>query len=133
MMDTSKIVERQRNEIHIAVQVRFVPEQSDPGKPLYLYAYTITITNRGTIPCRLLSRHWIITDGMGRVEEVRGAGVVGEQPHLRPGQGFQYTSACPLRTPSGSMRGSYQMVNDEGERFDAPIAPFALFQSSQLN
>ena len=121
------------NLIEVTVKTRFVPGQSDPGRPMYFYAYTITITNRGTLPCRLLSRHWVITDGMGHVEEVRGPGVVGEQPYLRPGQSFQYTSGCPLPTASGSMKGSYQMVNDLGEHFDAPIEPFALMQTAMLN
>ena len=89
-------------------------------------AYTLAIRNEGTEPVRLLTRHWIITDANGRVQDVRGDGVVGEQPHLKPGQGFRYASGAVLETPVGVMQGSYQMVTDGGERFDAPIAPFSL-------
>jgi ApaG protein len=112
--------------IRIEVQSLFVPERSDPDNGEWFYAYRVRIANEGEATAQLLSRHWVIIDGSGRVEEVRGPGVVGEQPVLRPGQSFEYTSGCPLRTPHGSMHGSYQMVTAGGERFDAEIAPFAL-------
>jgi ApaG protein len=122
-----------KNNVEVSVSVQFVPERSDPKQPLYFYAYTVTITNRGEQPCTLLSRHWIITDSTGHIEEVRGPGVVGEQPHLSPGESFEYTSACPLSTTSGSMRGSYQMQCDDGDTFDAIIEPFALVRREALN
>lgn len=121
------------NRIDISVDTQYVPERSDPGSHLWFYAYTITIANAGEVRCQLLSRHWIITDANGSVEEVRGPGVVGEQPILEPGEAFSYTSACPLRTAVGSMRGSYQLVNAKGEHFDAPIAAFALSRSENAN
>ena len=121
------------NRVDVTVRVQYVPERSAPSERLWFYAYTVTITNRGKIGCQLLSRHWIITDATGHVEEVRGPGVVGEQPYLEPGEAFSYTSACPLRTPVGSMRGSYQMVDAGGARFDAPIPAFALAQQDQSN
>ena len=91
-----------------------------------MFAYTITIRNHGTVPAKLLTRHWVITDANGKVQEVRGEGVVGEQPHLMPGQGFRYSSGAMLETPVGSMQGTYQMLADDGVHFDAPIAPFTL-------
>ena len=112
--------------ITISVNTRFLDDQSAPADNRYAFAYTITIVNEGTVGARLLSRHWIITDGNGKVEEVRGEGVVGEQPWLRPGDDFEYTSGAVLETEQGTMRGSYGMLADDGPRFDAPIAPFAL-------
>jgi ApaG protein len=112
--------------IRIDVQTAYVVEQSDPKERRYVFAYTITIRNEGPVPARLLTRHWVITDANGKVQEVRGDGVVGEQPHLQPGQGFRYSSGAVLETPVGVMQGSYQMVTDEGTRFDAPIAAFRL-------
>ncbi|MGH8042315.1 MAG: Co2+/Mg2+ efflux protein ApaG [Rudaea sp.] len=112
--------------IDIAVHTRFLDEQSAPADNRYVFAYTIRIANVGSVPARLLTRHWIITDANGRVQEVRGDGVVGEQPHLRPGQGFEYTSGAVLETAVGTMRGSYQMLADDGRHFDATIAPFTL-------
>jgi len=97
-----------------------------PSERRYAFAYTVVIANEGTAPAKLMTRHWIITDGLGVVEEVQGPGVVGEQPHLGPGQQFQYTSGCVLKTPRGTMHGTYQMVRDSGEGFDAEIAPFVL-------
>ena len=99
----------------------------------YVWSYTIRITNEGAAPAKLLSRHWIITDALGKLEEVRGPGVVGEQPHLGPGETFQYTSGCMLVTARGSMRGTYQMVRDDGSGFDAEIARFALELPVTLN
>jgi len=112
--------------IRVEVQSVFVPERSDPDDAQWFFAYRVRITNEGDQPAQLVSRHWVIIDGHGRVEEVRGPGVVGEQPTLGPGEAFEYTSACPLRTPQGSMHGTYQMLGPGGERFDAEIAPFAL-------
>jgi ApaG protein len=112
----------------IAVQVvtRFLDEQSVPDDNRFVFAYTITIRNSGRVPARLLTRHWIITDANGKVQEVRGDGVVGEQPWMRPGEDFEYTSGAVLETAVGVMRGSYQMLADDGTHFDAPIPPFTL-------
>ena len=112
--------------IDIAVATRFLDDQSAPDAGRYVFAYTIRIHNSGEVPARLISRHWIITDANGKVQEVRGAGVVGEQPWLRPGEDFEYTSGAVLETALGTMHGSYQMVADDGTEFDAPIAPFTL-------
>jgi ApaG protein len=112
--------------IRVNVETNFIADQSDPGSRRYVFGYTITILNEGSEPAKLLSRHWIITDSDGKVQEVRGDGVVGEQPHIRPGQGFRYTSGAILETPVGTMQGSYQMLEDGGAQFDAPIAPFRL-------
>jgi ApaG protein len=119
--------------IRIIVQPRFLPEQSDPSEGRYLFAYHITIRNQGTVEVQLLSRHWVITDGEGKVEEVSGPGVVGYQPRLAPGQEFQYTSGCPLPTPVGTMHGSYEMVAVDGQRFEAAISPFRLAVPNILN
>jgi ApaG protein len=114
------------NLIFVAVDTRYLEDQSDPEERRYVFAYTITIHNRGTVPARLLGRHWLITDANGKVQEVSGEGVVGEQPHLKPGQRFRYTSGAVLETPVGSMQGSYRMLADNGVRFDAPIPAFTL-------
>ena len=115
-----------RQEFTVKVRVRFLAEQSDPPSGVYLFAYTIRVENTGEVAAQLLSRHWIITDGNGKVEEVRGPGVVGEQPRLAPGEAFEYTSGCPLGTPYGTMRGSYQCVAADGTEFEVPIAEFIL-------
>lgn len=112
--------------IDIEVETTYIDEQSVPEQDRYVFAYTITIHNIGTLPARLLTRHWLITDSNGKVQEVRGEGVVGEQPHLQPGESFRYTSGTILETAVGSMQGSYQMIADDGVEFDAPIAPFTL-------
>ena len=112
--------------IRVDVETAYVEEQSDPQDGRFVFSYTITIRNEGPTPARLLTRHWIITDANGKVQEVRGDGVVGEQPYLKPGQGFRYSSGAVIETPVGSMQGSYQMVDDSGAQFDAPIAPFRL-------
>ena len=112
--------------IEIAVETSFVDEQSEPDEHRFVFAYTITIRNKGTVAARLLTRHWIITNANGHVQEVRGEGVVGEQPHLQPGEGFRYTSAAMIETPVGSMHGSYQMVADDGFHFEAEIPAFSL-------
>ena len=112
--------------IQVSVATRFLDDQSIPEDDRYVFAYTIRIENTGGVPARLLGRHWLITDANGRVQEVRGEGVVGEQPWLRPGESFEYTSGAVLETPMGTMQGSYEMLADDGTRFDAPIAPFTL-------
>jgi len=121
------------HRIGIDVETTYLEDQSEPKESRYVFAYTITIRNEGEKPARLITRHWIITDANGKVQEVRGEGVVGEQPHLKPGQGFRYSSGAVLETPVGTMHGSYQMVADDGERFDAPIAPFRLAIPGLLN
>lgn len=113
-------------DIDIHVETVYIEDQSEPEKDRYVFAYTITITNAGMEPAKLLSRHWIITDANSKVQEVRGEGVVGEQPHIKPGESFRYTSAAMLETPVGCMEGSYQMVTDDGHRFEAPIPAFNL-------
>jgi ApaG protein len=113
-------------EFTVTVSPRFLSEQSDPDNERYFFAYTIRIVNSGEVRAQLISRHWIITDANQHTEHVRGPGVVGEQPHLGPGDAFEYTSGCPLTTPFGSMQGSYQCVADDGTAFDVPIAEFLL-------
>ncbi len=113
-------------EFSIDVRPQYLVEHSNPDEEKYVFAYTVTIRNTGEHTAQLISRHWIITDGNNAVEEVRGAGVVGEQPVLKPGEAFEYTSGCPLPTPVGSMRGSYQCVADDGTAFEAPIPEFML-------
>ncbi|MDQ5911667.1 MAG: ApaG protein [Pseudomonadota bacterium] len=112
--------------IKVAAQAFYLEEQSNPDQERYVFAYTVLIQNQGNIAARLLTRHWIITDANGKIEEVRGDGVVGEQPYLRPGEGFQYTSGAVLETLIGSMKGSYQMLADDGVTFDAEIPAFVL-------
>lgn len=112
--------------ISIRVVSDYVDEQSEPAADRYVFAYTITITNNGDVPARLISRHWIITDANGKVQEISGDGVIGEQPHLDPGEEFRYSSGAVLETPVGAMQGLYRMEADNGINFDAPIAPFTL-------
>jgi ApaG protein len=112
--------------IRVSVRARFSEQNSDPQRGQWVFLYTITIRNEGAFRVQLLTRHWIITDANGEVEEVKGPGVVGKQPILEPGQGFEYTSACPLKTPFGSMHGTYQMLGPSNETFDVQIAGFAL-------
>ena len=119
--------------VRVIVDPRYLPEQSDPGEGRYLFAYHVVIRNEGNTPVQLLSCHWIITNGEGKVEEVRGPGVVGYQPKLEPGQAFEYTSGCPLDTPVGTMHGSFQMTVDNGDEFDAQIDPFRLAVPGSLN
>lgn len=121
------------NGIVVTVRSQYIPERSSVSGRQYAFAYTVKIANQGTVTTRLESRHWIITDAVGHVEEVRGPGVVGVQPRLRPGESFEYTSWCVIATPSGEMRGSYQMVTDGGGTFDADIAPFHLGMPQTLN
>ena len=119
--------------IKVTVQAVYVPEQSSPRTHRYVFAYTVRIANEGQAPAQLRSRHWIITDGNNRVEEVRGPGVVGQQPLLAPGEQFEYTSGCVLTTPRGEMHGTYQMHRPDGSQFDATIAPFELMLPHSLN
>jgi len=112
--------------IDVQVRTRFVPDQSRPDDNRYVFAYTITLHNAGSVPAQLLTRHWVIIDANGKVEEVRGDGVVGEQPWMRPGDNFEYTSGAVLETPVGTMGGSYLMLADDGTRFEAPIPRFTL-------
>jgi ApaG protein len=113
-------------QFRVEVQPRYLPEQSAPAQGIFSFAYTITITNAGELSAQLISRHWVISNSAGETEEVKGLGVVGQQPLLKPGEAFQYTSGCRLRTASGRMQGSFFCVADDGERFDVPIAPFEL-------
>jgi ApaG protein len=114
------------DNINVDVDTLYIESESSPEDSQYVFAYTITITNQGTEPAKLMRRHWVITDANGQIEEVRGDGVVGEQPYLKPGEGFQYTSGAVLKTPVGTMSGSYQMVKDDGTSFDAVIPEFML-------
>ncbi len=113
-------------EITVQASSSFVPDQSDVDENRFVFAYTITITNTGSVAARLISRHWVITDADNQVQEVRGLGVVGEQPLLQPQQSFEYTSGAAIATPVGTMRGTYKMVADDGTAFDAPIPQFTL-------
>ena len=115
-----------KHEITVTTRTAYIPEQSDAANGRYVFAYTITIANTGSISAQLISRHWIITDANNQVQEVRGLGVVGEQPLLRPQESFEYTSGTAIATPVGTMRGSYQMVADDGLQFDATIPEFTL-------
>jgi len=126
-------MEQAIHKIRVDVDTSYLEDQSDPKERRYVFSYTITIRNEGSVPARLLTRHWIITDSNGKVQEVRGDGVVGEQPYLKPGQGFRYSSGAVLETPVGAMQGSYQMVSDDGEQFDAPIAAFRLAMPGLLH
>lgn len=117
------------NNLHnfdVKVETTYIPSESDPDSARFIFAYTITIMNKGDVPAQLLTRHWVITDSNGKVQEVKGEGVVGEQPYIKPGQGFQYTSGTMLETPFGVMQGTYQMVGENGDAFDAEVKPFTL-------
>ena len=120
-------------KIRVDVETAYVEEQSDPRDKRFVFSYTITIRNEGAVPARLLTRHWIITDANGNVKEMRGDGVVGEQPYLKPGQGFRYSSGAVIETPVGTMQGSYQMVADDGAKFEAPIPTFRLAMPGLLH
>ena len=117
---------KQQYHITVEVETTYVRDQSIPEESRYVFAYTITITNTGTVPVQLLGRHWVITDANNKVQEVRGEGVVGEQPHLTPGDSFRYTSAAMIETPVGCMQGEYQMIADDGVEFEAEIPAFNL-------
>jgi len=120
------MADSKKYEIQVTTQVEYIPEQSSEEQDRYVFAYTITITNTGSIAAQLISRHWIITDASNSVQEVRGLGVVGEQPLLKPGESFEYTSGSAIATPVGTMKGTYQMVAEDGTKFDAQIAEFTL-------
>ena len=113
-------------DIRIHVATDYIDDQSEPDADRYVFAYTITISNNGEVPATLMSRHWIITDANGKIQEVNGDGVVGEQPYLQPGERFRYSSGAVLETPVGAMQGMYRMETDTGSSFDAPIEPFTL-------
>lgn len=115
-----------RYEFTMQVEPAYIDEQSDPAQERYVFSYTITITNTGSVAAQLISRHWVITDASGQVQEVRGLGVVGEQPLLQPGEQFRYTSGAVIATPVGTMRGSYHMTAEDGMQFDCPIPEFIL-------
>ena len=118
-------------QFRVEVEPRFVPEQSAPAQGIYSFIYTITITNAGEVAAQLISRHWVISNALGEVEEVKGLGVVGQQPLLKPGEAFQYSSGCRLRTATGTMEGSYFCVAEDGERFEVQIPPFVLDDGAQ--
>ena len=122
-----------KNTVEITVKPNYVPERSNPVRSYYFFSYHITILNRGNKQVQLLSRYWHITDGQGNTEDVHGPGVIGEQPKLLPGENFEYTSFCPLPTPMGFMEGSFQMIDDSGNEFDAIIKPFRLVAPQVLN
>jgi len=119
-------MDKNQFDIRIQVATSYIDDQSEPDADRYVFAYTITISNNGDVAAKLLSRHWVITDANGKVQEVSGDGVVGEQPHLSPGERFRYSSGAVLETPVGAMQGLYRMETDNGASFDAPIAPFTL-------
>lgn len=121
------------HKIRVDVTTSYIEDQSKPDEGRFVFSYTITILNEGTIAAKLMTRHWIITDANGKVQEVRGEGVVGEQPYLQPGQGFRYSSGAVIETPVGAMQGSYQMVGDDGSSFDAEISPFRLAKPGLLH
>lgn len=127
------MAESKKYEIAVEVTTQYLPDQSDPDEERYFFAYTITVRNTGSVAAQLISRHWVITDAEGQKEEVRGLGVVGHQPLLKPGESFEYTSGCPLATPVGTMSGSYQMVAEDGTRFEAPIPEFVLAMPRTLH
>lgn len=120
-------------DMSVSVVPRYLPEQSDPTQQRYVFAYTVRITNTGTQPAQVISRHWVITDGAQRTEEVRGLGVVGQQPLLPPGESFEYTSGCPLATPVGTMRGTYHCVGENGVPFEVEIPEFVLAMPRTLH
>lgn len=120
-------------KIAIEVETDYIAEQSLPEQNRYVFSYTITIRNEGDVPARLMTRHWVINDANGKTEEVRGDGVIGEQPHMKPGEGFRYTSGTVLETPVGDMGGSYQMLADDGFEFDAEIPAFSLSVPNTLH
>lgn len=124
------IMSLSKYQFDVAVLPEYLPDQSEPGEGVYSFAYTITITNAGTVAAQLISRHWTICDALGHTEEVQGLGVVGQQPLLQPGESYQYTSGCRLRTATGTMHGSYHCVAEDGTAFSAPI-PLFLLEASE--
>jgi ApaG protein len=126
MRSNEFMASEQKYSITVTVNVRYIAEQSDEAASRYVFAYSVKIANTGSIAAQLLNRHWVITDGENRVQEVRGPGVVGQQPRIRPGNSYDYTSGTAIATPVGTMRGSYQMIAEDGTVFDAPIPEFTL-------
>lgn len=122
-----------RYQVDVSVATRYLPEQSQPEQNRFAFAYTVTVSNNGQVPAKLLSRHWIITNGDGRVQEVRGSGVIGQQPLIEPGQSHTYSSGTVMSSRVGTMQGSYQMLAEDGKRFDATIAPFRLAVPGSLH
>jgi ApaG protein len=120
------MAESKKYEITVAAEAAYLADQSDPSRHQYAFAYTITLTNTGTVAAQLLSRQWIITDSDHHVQEVKGMGVIGQQPRLAPGESFEYTSGASIATPVGTMRGAYQMVAEDGHSFEAAIPVFTL-------
>jgi ApaG protein len=131
--DSSSMSEMVTNGVRVIVQPEFLEAQSDPVAGLWLHAYHVTVENEGDVPVTLMARHWIITNARGEVEHVRGPGVVGHQPVLEPGESFRYSSGCPMNTSVGTMHGSFQMVREDGLKFNAEIAPFTLAEPFALN
>lgn len=127
------MTDNDKYDIRVDVVTRYIPEQSDPESDRYVFSYAITITNTGAVAAQLISRHWLITDAASKVQEVRGLGVVGNQPLLQPGEKFEYASGCVLETPVGTMKGSYQMVAEDGKQFDAAIPEFLLTMPRTLH
>ena len=121
------------HDVQVVVRCRYLNDRSQPGQQRYVFAYSVRIENQGEVPVQLVGRHWIVTDSTGKIDEVRGEGVVGEQPWLRPGKHFEYTSGVVLSVPRGQMHGSYHMVRADGRAFDARVAPFLLSQPHSLN
>jgi len=120
------MAQEKRHEIKVEPKASYLADESDPAKDKYVFSYTIKITNTGDMPVKLVGRHWIITDAEHKIQEVKGLGVVGQQPELKPGESFEYTSGASLPTSMGTMHGSYQIRADDGATFDAPIPPFTL-------
>ena len=120
------MAESRKYQVAVSATPQFIADQSDPATERYVFAYTITIENVGTVPAQLISRHWVITDGNSRIQEVRGLGVIGQQPLLNPGETFEYTSGCQLDTPVGTMRGTFQITAEDGTQFEAIITEFTL-------
>jgi ApaG protein len=133
MLSTMSVQKAYNKHFSITVNISLVEEESQPDSGQFLFSYRVRITNQSMIPAQLMSRHWVITDGMGRTEEVRGAGVIGLQPKIQPGQTFEYESCCPLTTSSGSMRGSYQMSGEDGQLFEIEIPEFYLVAPTALH
>jgi ApaG protein len=131
--ESTKMSENPIDSIDVSVKSTYLPSQSEPEQSRYVFSYTVTILNSGQRPARLLTRHWIITDANGKIQEVEGDGVVGEQPYLKPGEAFQYSSGTMLDTPAGIMEGTYHMITDNGHRFTATIHPFALAVQQMLH
>ena len=129
----ARMAKEKKYDISVSVRTQFLPEQSDRERGPFVFAYFITIRNTGLVSAQLISRHWVITDAEGRSQEVKGLGVVGQQPLLKPGEEFQYQSGTPLATPVGTMRGTYQMVAEDGAQFDAPVAEFVLSMPRTLH